>query len=113
MGKTVQNALSSAQLLNGQAVIFLIQKEPCFLPVLYIHQIADAVFHDLPLGVKLLSDEALCALHSLLEAHLGVASLVDAADTDSILCQDPFQNFHDQGLQPVNSKGQGLYHQHI
>ena len=45
---------SFAQALDGQTVVFLIQEEAGLLAVFHIHHVADAVFHNLHLGVKFL-----------------------------------------------------------
>ena len=90
MGEAVQHPLALAQPLDGQPVVFLVEEEAGFLAVLHIHQIADAVFHDFHLRVKFLPDEAFVALHALLQAHLGVAALVDAADLYAVPGEDLF-----------------------
>ena len=91
MGEAVQNPLrgqAAAQILDCQPVVFLVQEKAGFLAVLHVHQVADAVFHDLHFGVKWLPDEAFKTFHALLKAHLGVAALVHAADVHAVLCQN-------------------------
>ena len=113
MGKAVQNTFSFTKPLDRQPVIFLVQEEAGLLAVLDIYHIPDAVFHDLHLCIKGVSDEALEPFHALLEADPGVAPFIDAADGDSVLGQHLFQLFQDHWLPPVDAQGQGFHHQHV
>ena len=73
--------------------------------------IADAVLYNLHLGIKRFADETLHALHALLQADLGVAALVDAADGDAVLSQDFLQRVQDGRLETVDAQSQGFDHQ--
>ena len=90
VGEAVQHFGSPAEALNRQPVVFLVQEEAGFLAVLDVHQIFHPVLLNLNLGVEGLADEALEALHPLLEADFGVAALVDAPDGDAVLRQNLF-----------------------
>ena len=49
-------------------------------------------------------EEALHPLHALLEAHLGVAALIDAPDGDAVLGQQLLQQLHDGDLEAVDAQ---------
>ena len=72
------------QALDGQAVVFLIEKKAGFLAVLHVDLVFDAVFLDFHHRVEGVADKALDPLHALLQADLGVAALVDAADCNPV-----------------------------
>ena len=113
MRKAVQHFCILTEPLNGQAVVFLIQEKSRFLSVLYIYQIADAVFLNLYLGIKRLSEKALTPLHPLFFPFLCIASLIDAPDCDAVLGQYFLEKPDQRLFHPVNAKGQGLDYQNI
>ena len=113
MGEAVQHPAAAGQGLDGQPVVLLIQEKAGLLPLGHVHLIADAVLHNLHHRIEGVGQEALHPLHALLEAHLGVASLVDAPDGDAVLLQKIHQQRQNGGFQPVDAQGQGLHHQHV
>ena len=113
MGKAVQHLRVFRQALDSQTVVFLIQEEAGLLAVFDIHLVADAVFHNLHLGVKLRSDETFSLLHTFFFALFGIASLVDAADDHAVLRQHFLDEAHQVLFHPVNTQRQGLNHDHI
>ena len=113
MRKAVQHLLPLTQPLNRQAVILLIQEKSCFLPVLYIHQIPDTIFHNLHLCVKGFSYKALISLHALLLPYLGVTAFIDPPNFNALLRQNLFQLFQNHWFPPVNTKSQRFDYQNV
>ena len=113
MGEAVQGPAALCQGLDSQAIVLLIQKEAGLLPLGHVHLVADAVLHDLHHRVEGLGQKVLHPLHALLQAHLGVAALIDAPDGVAVLGQHLHQNVQDGRFQPVDAQGQGLHHQHV
>ena len=85
MRKAIQYLRPLAELLNRETVEFLIEKKSRLLSILYIHDIADAVLHNLYIRIKFPADESFAQLHAFLSAYLSVAALVYATDAKTIL----------------------------
>ena len=113
MGKAVQHFCIFAELLDSQTVIFLIQEKSCFLSVFYIYLIFYPILFDFYQSRKFRTDKALVKLHSLLTSYLGIASLVNSSDSNTVLFQNLFQKFQYLQLQAVNSQGKRLNNKHI
>ena len=113
VSEAVQHARIPAEFLHSQPVIFLIQEKSGLLAVLYVHQITNTVFRDFHVRIKRLSQKALNPFHALFFPFLRIASLIDAADPDSILQKRCFQFLHNHFFHTIHAESQGLYHKHI
>ena len=102
-----------AEPLNREPVIFLVEEEAGFLAVLDVDDVAHAVFDDLDVGVEFRADEALDAVHALLEALLRVAALVHAADFDAVLGQHLLEQFDDAQLHFVDAERERFDDEHV
>ena len=110
MRKTIQDLGILTKFLNCQTVIFLIQEKTGLLSVLHIHMIPYAILTYFNLGIKRSTQESFTSLHAFQFTNLGVASLIDAANPDSVLQKDCTQDVQNFLFVNIDSQCQRLYH---
>ena len=117
VGEAVQHRPPLGQPRHRLPVVFLIQKEACFLAVDEVHPIADAVFHDVRpresrLRLVRQGKPALALRQTLFFPQGGVIAQVD---TGNVLPVRP-QHLHQNGQQPrlyaLHAQAHHLRHQH-
>ena len=113
MGKAVQNVRSPADLMDGPAVVLLVQEKAGLLAVFHVHDVADAVFRDGDLCIKGLCQKSLEALQAFLFPYLGVAPFIDAPDLYAVFGEDLRKGRKDISLDPLAPQGQGFHYQDI
>ena len=117
MGEAVQHRPPLGQTGHCQPVVLLVQKKAGFLPILKVHGIHDAVFHDVHVGAlrRRLTGQGIPSfvlLHALQTADGHIVALVDAADVLSVLPQHLDQQREQPVLDALHAHTQRLGHQH-
>ena len=90
MGEAVQHLFPFTDPLHRQTIVLLVQEKSGLLPIDHVHHIMDAVFHDLYIRIKRLSDKILDLRKPFLFSLVRIAALINPANMDSVCCQHFF-----------------------
>ena len=113
MSEAVQDPGTSAEAVDGPAVVFLVQEKAGLLTVFHVHDIADAVLDDLHFGVEGFCEKALLTGHSLELAHFGIAALIDSPHRDAVFAQCGDQSRQQISLEAVDAEREGFHDKDI
>ncbi len=110
MGEAVQHGPPRGNAGRRGPVVLLVQEKPGLLAVLKVHQVADAVFHNLRLGgfgqgLALQGIPALVLLHALQLPDLHVVALINAPDVLAAGLDGLYQGGEDPVLRAARCPG--------
>ena len=118
MGEAVQHGPPRGDAGRRGPVVLLVQEKAGLLAVLKVHQVADAVLHNLRLGgfgqgLALQGVPALVLLHALQLPDLHVVALINAPDVLAAGLDGLYQGGEDPVLAQLGAQAQGLGDQDV
>ncbi len=118
MGEAVQHPASLRQLRGSGPIVLLVKEKAGLLPVDIVHVVADTVFRNDHVAVKVCPqagkrNEPADVFQALFGPQRRIAPLIDRPDADPQLAQLLRQQAENELLAPVHSQGEHFHHQNV